>query len=99
MSDEWDALLAPEQAGQFLIVDANTDRVAVVERVDEDRLPAYLSPARTRCLWCHCWCWLGDNTLKLVASGGASPMCVNCAVELLPADSQPVTHLYDTKRD
>jgi hypothetical protein len=91
-------LFAPGPA-QYIYVQPDTTRVAVLERVDEDRLPVIVSPARTRCLWCSHWCWLGDQSMQLIVSGGASPMCEQCAIRLLPGNALLVDSVIDTMRD
>lgn len=87
---------APKNKPQYMFVTPDLSRVAIVERLDEDRLPTYLVLAHTRCLWCQHWCWLGDNSLALIASGGASPMCEDCAETELPESAQLMEVIRDS---
>jgi hypothetical protein len=96
VSDE--PLFGPEQP-KYLFVQPRLDRVACVERVVEDRRPAIRSTARTRCLWCDHWCWLGDKSTEMILSGGAAPMCHECAKELLPGNAIPIGSIKDTLWD
>lgn len=98
-TDGDDFLAALSKRPSFMFISPDTNYVAVVERVDPDRLPAYVAMARTRCLWCDTWCWLGDRSFELIASGGASPICQQCAVKVIPSGTQPIEMVTDTLRD
>lgn len=52
--------------------------IVVVDRC-ADGEPDYAVLARTRCIGCKLWCWLGSETYELVNSGTAAPLCLVCA--------------------
>jgi hypothetical protein len=77
----------PESEGfmSFMFVQPDPNVITVVERVSENPHPEYLPYAKTRCLRCDEWCWLGDQSFKVVSGGKAMPVCQQCARELVPA--------------
>lgn len=85
----------PDGSAYMFVVQPENNQVTVLERVDPDRQPAIVSTARTRCLWCNRWCWLGDQTMQLVMSGGAAPMCLECATQYLPGHAVQLAVIED----
>lgn len=69
----------------FMFVQPDPNVVTVVEREKDNPYPEYLTYAKTRCLRCDEWCWLGDKSLEVVSGGKAAPICRQCARELMPA--------------
>lgn len=73
--------------------------VIVLERVRKDELPEYCVHGYASCINCRELCWLGHNTEKVVSSGEAFAVCVECATKIIPPDSQgPVRHVQDHLR-
>jgi hypothetical protein len=91
--------LYPPGSSSYFYVQADVSQVACLERVDEDRKPKFVDTARTRCLWCDHWCWLGDNSMQLILSGQAAPMCFECGEKLLPGNAVQVGRVKDTTWD
>ena len=54
-------------------------KIVVLDRVEHGVQPAYCTHGKSTCHGCDDWCWLGDHTYELVASGEAMPMCQECA--------------------
>lgn len=75
--------------------------LVLLDRIEPGVTPEYCVHGRTTCCSCNEWCWLGDKTHDVVASGKAAPLCLQCANEKLPKPSKiqgPVTNLRDHRR-
>ena len=73
----------------------------VLERVEPGRTPEYCIHGKVTCYACDEWCWLGDETYKLVKGGEAVGICIECATKRFPpevADRGPVRHVRDHRR-
>lgn len=61
----------------------NMSQVVVLARVEPGRLPDFVVHGKANCVTdCGGWCWLGAESLPLVESGTALPMCEPCAVRI-----------------
>lgn len=60
-----------------------TSKALVLARCKDELDPPYIIVAKTRCYECQQWCWLGDETFKLINSGEAVPLCGPCAAQIL----------------
>jgi len=69
--------------------------VIILERIEPGVIPEYCTHGKVPCYWCQDWCWLGSETYKIVKSGSAAPMCLDCAAKLLPPGSRPTDTLHD----
>lgn len=95
--------------GQAVQVDASirglerpttpTMPVVCLERVREGEQPDYCTHGYAQCVSCLRWCWLGDETGKIVGAGEALPLCLECAKANIPPGSAPTQHLEDHRRD
>lgn len=78
-------------------------QVIVLERVRKDETPEYCVHGYASCVHCDELCWLGSETSKLVNVGEASPLCKNCADQLIPKamndGGQYVTRIEDHLRE
>ena len=73
--------------------------VLVLERIEPGVTPDYCIHGKATCHWCNEWCWLGDQTHDLVASGEVAPICLQCATRVFPPDGlRPVEHVHDHRR-
>jgi hypothetical protein len=68
----------------MFVMPPNDGKVIVLARVEDDPDPDFALAAKTRCMNCRKWCWLGDETLALVSAGNAAPLCLICMQELGP---------------
>jgi hypothetical protein len=74
-------------------------RIIILDRVVEGTVPEYCVHGRTMCMRCRNWCWLGDETKKLVSAGDASPLCMQCAAEVVPPQHvAPIARVADHRR-
>lgn len=65
-------------------VHPDRSKCVVLERIADDPEPtAYYVVGRTRCFQCDAWCHLGPETIKVVESGEAMPMCLHCATGVI----------------
>lgn len=64
----------------------------IVDRIKDVPDPEYCTHGRTRCMRCHEWCWLGDQTFKIVSNAEAAPLCLACARSLPEIANYPVTY-------
>jgi hypothetical protein len=59
--------------------------LVIVDRIEPGWTPPYCTHGRATCAGgCGEWCWLGSETSKVVASGEAAPLCLQCAQRLIP---------------
>lgn len=72
--------------------------VVVLERVVANETPEYCTHGYASCINCEELCWLGDETVKVVTSQQAYPICVECATAVFPPGTQPSGHLRDHRR-
>lgn len=82
----------------FKFVRPDPNVVTVVERISDAPDPNYLRYAKTRCVKCDQWCWLGDKSAEVVSQGQAMPMCQPCAADLLPPNAIAFDILQNTTR-
>lgn len=81
------------------LVPARRGPVVVLDRIEPGITPEYCIHGRATCQWCDEWCWLGDRTHEVVASGRAAPMCLECANRILPpTGARPTDHVRDHRR-
>ncbi len=69
-------------------------KLVVLGRIADDPEPDYCVHGRTRCYECDAWCHLGSETIKVVESGEAMPMCTHCATGLIKPDGL-IRHVDD----
>jgi NifB/MoaA-like Fe-S oxidoreductase len=74
-------------------------KCVVLDRVRPDWTPPYCVHGRATCVRCGLWVYLGDKTHREVAGGNTSPLCMECAVEILPYGSVPDGRLNDHHRE
>lgn len=67
----------PPLSMQFIQPDRS--KVVILDRINDVAKPDYCIHGRTKCFGCDQWCHLGSETLKVVESGAATPMCIHCA--------------------
>lgn len=84
-----------EEFPEVTLVTPTSGAVLILERVEPGVTPEYCVHGKTTCLWCDEWCWLGEHSYDVVIEGQASPMCRECAAELIPPDSKPVRNVHD----
>jgi len=80
----------PDERGGYTVV--------VLDRVEHGVEPEYCVHGKATCHGCSDWCWLGDNTYELVASGEVMPLCQECASKMIPPDSKPIRNAGDHRR-
>jgi hypothetical protein len=83
----------------MMFVQPNPNVVTIVERVQDAPDPEYLVAARTRCVRCDLWCWLGDKSMEIVMAGQATPLCQNCAREVTPGGLVPFDYLTNALKE
>jgi hypothetical protein len=75
---------------------ADCSSIVIVDRIEPGWTPPYCTHGRATCAGgCGEWCWLGDKTAAAVASGEAAPLCMQCAVRLIPPGTRPSYNLGD----
>lgn len=75
--------------------------VIVLERIVEGVDPDYCIHGRCTCRNCDHWCWLGDETHKIVETGEVMPLCKECATVMIPPDAVkvgPIERANDHRR-
>lgn len=73
--------------------------VVVLDRIEPGVVPPYCTHGRATCMGgCGNWCWLGDRTHDVVASGAALPLCRQCAQRLIPPNCRPSRNIADHRR-
>lgn len=80
---------------EIALVPPNADKVIVLERIKPGVEPDFCVHGQTQCYHCDHWCWLGDNTFKMVRRGQARPLCWECAVLFIRDDSGLITTVQD----
>jgi len=74
------------------------ETVVLLDRIEPGVTPPYCTHGRATCVGgCGEWVWLGHATAKAV-TGGAAPLCMECARRLIPAGTGPVTNIRDHRR-
>lgn len=66
---------------QLLVRHPDTTRCIIVQRVSSVPAPTYRTFAKTRCLLCQQWCWLGVESFRFVNTEQGIPCCVECGAE------------------
>lgn len=71
--------------------------VVVLERIEPGQPdPPYCLHGRTACVGdCGEWLWLGSETLGVVESGEALPLCQECASKVIGPDALLVRQVRD----
>lgn len=72
--------------------------VVVLEVVEPGKLPDHCIHGKATCIACPEWVWLGHETVKLVQSGEALPLCRPCAIKHIPPDSPRLGRVADHRR-
>ncbi len=75
--------------------------IIVLDRIEPgEPEPEYCIHGRTPCMGgCGEWVWLGDQSFKIVESGTALPVCMQCAYRLVPPEERnPIRGLRDRRR-
>lgn len=75
------------------LVYPDRSKCVVLERIEDDPEPEYPVHGRTKCFACDRWCHLGVQTLQVVESGEAAPMCRQCAEPIVTGPA--IKHLDD----
>jgi hypothetical protein len=77
-------------------------KVVLLHRVEPGVTPEYCIHGKVGCYRCGDWCWLGSETYKVVRSGEAVPICMECANEIYKehpdAFSRPASEHLDDHR-
>jgi hypothetical protein len=76
-----------------------TGPVIVLDVIEPGVEPDYCTHGRTTCIACDEWVWLGHDTLPVVQSGEALPICVRCATRLIPPESEMLRNVRDHRRE
>lgn len=61
---------------------AEATRLVILERVRKGEEPDYCTHGFATCVRCDRVCWMGSETSRLIASGEANPLCLECGVEV-----------------
>ncbi len=78
---------------QYEVENPNQRRAVILERESSVAKPRYRVVAKTQCVNCQQWCWLGFQTFKFIDSGEGMPICAECSTGLLrPQDLIGVIH-------
>lgn len=86
-------MMSPKRTAH--LVSANSERVVVLDPIVPGAPgPAYCVHGRATCLACDNWCWLGDETARVVLSGDAAPLCGTCAQKYCEPTSL-IGHIVD----
>jgi len=75
--------------------------VVLLDRIEPGVTPEYCVHGKATCYGCDEWCWLGDKTYDVVASGEAVSLCLQCAETRLPAEMKaqgPSRRIADHRR-
>jgi hypothetical protein len=71
--------------------------VVVLDRITAEK-PDYCVHGYAECIRCRRMCFLGSETSKIATEGKAYPICMECAQEVIPPDTQPRGNANDHKR-
>lgn len=63
----------------IIFVKPDRDKVITLDPIQLVPEPEYAIYGKTQCFSCNGWCWLGEQTIKVVESGQATPLCMPCA--------------------
>jgi hypothetical protein len=90
----------PPAQGQVARPKGRATTAVVLERTDDvaQADTTYCVHGQVQCGVCGAWCWLGNETYKLVSSGSAAPLCMPCARTRVPADARRVRGANDHRR-
>lgn len=73
--------------------------VVIVDRIVPGATTDYCIHGQTTCCRCSEWCWLGSETYRVVASGEAAPLCMQCANTVhVASQGSKRRHLHDHRR-
>lgn len=89
--DFMDFMAKPPLTIKFVKTDRR--KAVILERTTKP--PAFMVWGRTRCMHCDHWCHLGGETLKVVESGEASPMCDVCAFGIVKPPEGFIKNVID----
>jgi hypothetical protein len=64
---------------EIIFVQPNRDQVVALDPISAVPEPGYAVYGKTQCFVCNGWCWLGEDTMKVVQAGTATPLCLPCA--------------------
>ena len=83
-----------------VVLDVAHHNFVIVDRIEPGAgEPDYCVHGRTVCVGgCQEWCWLGSETITVVRSGQALPLCKPCAKALVPRDTRPTRRVLDHLR-
>lgn len=70
----------------------------VLELVKQDVVPPYCIHGYASCVQCHLPVWLGHETVQVVQSGEAVPICQQCANSDIPPESVLERQVHDHLR-
>jgi hypothetical protein len=81
-------------------VAVTANSVVVLDRIEPGQpVPDYCIHGRATCVGgCGEWVWLGSETVKLVESGRAQPVCRECVRLLVSPDVRLTGHVEDHRR-
>ena len=72
--------------------------VLILERISDVPEPDYCTHGYVQCIYCYEFCWMGDQSVEMITSGEAFPLCVTCAPKLIPEGTEPIRQVQDHKR-
>jgi hypothetical protein len=82
-------------------VSGKTASFIVLDRVADMNHPPYQVCGFCTCLACGAYCYLGSESIKLVAAPGNDtyPLCIRCANEHIPRErmGDPDDHVQDAR--
>lgn len=83
-------------------IDGTTESrtVVILDRINPgDPEPDYCVHGRATCMGdCGEWLWLGSETVAVVTSGQAWPICLECALKVIPPTMRPERRVVDHPR-
>lgn len=88
----------PDAKARVLPPPGPNSQMIVLDRVRQDVTPPYCIHGYASCIRCGEPCWLGHETEKIVSSGEAYAICLDCAHSDIPVGTQSIGRVQDHLR-